>query len=81
MLDSTEARFYIIRMTLRELRYRAGLTQAELAARADCEQRTVSQIELGQVRDPRSSTLLALARVLRLRPETLFRVITETEAV
>lgn len=41
----------------------AGLTQAELAARAGLSRMTVQRIEAGDI-DPRLSTLLEMARVL-----------------
>lgn len=40
-----------------------GLTRAELAAKADFNQKTVQQLEDGQV-SPRAATLEALGRVL-----------------
>lgn len=50
-------------MTLRELRERKKLTQVEVAERGGVEQVTVSQLELGKIRDPRISTLEKLADV------------------
>lgn len=50
-------------MTLRELREKKKLSQAEVAERSGVEQTTVSQLELGKVRDPRISTLEKLATV------------------
>lgn len=54
-------------MTLRELREKKGLSQAEVAARGELEQTTISQLELGKIRDPRYSTLRKLADVYRVR--------------
>lgn len=48
-------------MTLRELREKKAMTQAAVAARVDVQQETVSQLELGKIRDPRVSTLEKLA--------------------
>ena len=46
-----------------------GWTQGELAARAGCHLRTISQIERGaQRRPPTQQTIDALARVFRLDP-------------
>jgi len=55
---------------LRDLRVRAGLTQAELADRARVSRSTVIRLEAG---DPnvRPTTLRRLARALRRRPEEL----------
>jgi transcriptional regulator with XRE-family HTH domain len=48
-------------MNLRELREANKLSQLDAADRGGIEQTTVSQLELGKVRDPRHSTLKALA--------------------
>lgn len=47
---------------LREARRRAGLTQRELAARAEVPQSTIGRIESGAI-DPRVSTLDRLLRL------------------
>ena len=67
-------------MTVRELRERTGLSQAELAAAAGCEQTTISQLELGKVRDPRYSTIAAVARALRVSVDELAAAIERTVA-
>lgn len=54
-------------MTLRELRERKKLSQAAVAERSGVEQTTVSQLELGKVRDPRISTLESLAGVYEVK--------------
>lgn len=54
-------------MTLRDLREKKTLSQAEVAQRSGVEQTTVSQLELGKVRDPRISTLEKLAAVYGVR--------------
>ena len=54
-------------MTLRELREKKKLSQAEVAERGELEQTTVSQLELGKIRDPRHSTIQKLAKVYGVR--------------
>jgi transcriptional regulator with XRE-family HTH domain len=49
---------------LKRLREAAGLTQQELAARAGLSISAVTQTEGGQKKDPRLSTVIALAKVL-----------------
>jgi class 3 adenylate cyclase len=51
---------------LRELRHAAGLTQAELAERANLSPRGLSDLERGVNRHPRRETLLALADAFQL---------------
>jgi transcriptional regulator with XRE-family HTH domain len=51
-------------MRLKRLREAAGLTQQELANRAGLSISAVTQTEGGQKKDPKLSTLVALARVL-----------------
>lgn len=65
-------------MTLRELRERKNLTQAEVAERGDVEQVTVSQLELGKIRDPRISTLEKLAGVYGVALKTVREALTES---
>lgn len=55
---------------LRELRKRSELTQEELAARAGLQPGEISRIEHGK-RDPRVSTLLRLAKALKVPPGRL----------
>jgi transcriptional regulator with XRE-family HTH domain len=74
-------------MTLRELRERKGLTQAEVVAlsRGELDQTTISQLELGKVRDPRHSTMQRLADAYSVRlqviADALVETIREVEAV
>ena len=51
-------------MRLKRLREAAGLTQQELANRAGLSISAVTQTEGGQKKDPKLSTLVALAKVL-----------------
>jgi len=67
-------------MTFRQLREQAGITQAQLAKLSGVEQTTVSQLELGKVRDPRWSTISALAIVLNASPGTVAKAIEQTAA-
>ena len=63
-------------MTFRELRERAGFNhQLDLAARSGVQQTTISQLELGKVRDPRWSTIEALADALGVAPVVVVRAI------
>jgi transcriptional regulator with XRE-family HTH domain len=65
-------------MNFRALREAAGLSQARLAQVSDVEQTTISQIELGKVRDPRWSTISALARALNTTPAIVAAAIAHT---
>jgi transcriptional regulator with XRE-family HTH domain len=65
-------------MNFRQLREHAGLTQYRLAQLSDVEQTTISQIELGKVRDPRWSTISALADALNATPGVVANAIKQT---
>lgn len=67
-------------MTLRELREKKKLSQAEVAQRGDVDQTTVSQIELGKIRDPRISTFEALADVYEVKLQVVLDAFAETIA-
>ena len=58
-------------MTLRQMRESRTLTQEQVAAETGLDQTTISQIENGRVRDPRYSTLVALASVYRVSVEEI----------
>lgn len=58
-------------LTLREARKRRRLSQEQLAAKSGVKQTNISAIERGAVRDPNSSTLLALAAALEMDPRAL----------
>ena len=49
---------------LRQLRTAAKLTQQDLAVKAGLTTSAVAQLEAGKIKDPRMSTLLALAKAL-----------------
>jgi transcriptional regulator with XRE-family HTH domain len=55
-----------VRAELLRARWRAGLTQEELATQTGLSVRTVSDIERGRVRCPRAATLRSLATALGL---------------
>jgi len=57
---------------IRELRYRRGLTQAQLAYKAGVGEKTLKRLEGGHTDTPRPETLAALAGALGVAPETLF---------
>jgi transcriptional regulator with XRE-family HTH domain len=65
-------------MTFRELLKESGLTGYRLAKLSGVEQTTISQLELGKVRDPRWSTIAALASALETAPSTVAKAIAET---
>jgi transcriptional regulator with XRE-family HTH domain len=65
-------------MRLRRLREAAGLTQQELANQAGLSISAVTQTESGQKKDPRLSTVLALARVLGVTLDELAGGLAET---
>jgi len=50
---------------LRSLRYRAGLSQEQLATRAEVSVATVSKIETGVVREPGYFTVVAILDALK----------------
>jgi transcriptional regulator with XRE-family HTH domain len=56
---------------LKKLREEAGLTQRELAERAEVSLSIVFQIEQGAKKDPRISTLVALAEALGVSVDEL----------
>jgi transcriptional regulator with XRE-family HTH domain len=62
-------------MTFRDIRVRAGFTQATLAAAADLEQTMISAIERGKVSSVRYPTMIALAKALKVPAPLLADVI------
>jgi transcriptional regulator with XRE-family HTH domain len=65
-------------MNFRQLREHCKITQYRLAQLTGVEQTTISQIELGKVRDPRYSTIAALAEGLHVTPGAVAKAIKET---
>jgi transcriptional regulator with XRE-family HTH domain len=55
---------------IREARIKKGMTQEELAEKTDISIRTIQRIENGEV-DPRSYTLMSIAKVLEIDYEEL----------
>jgi transcriptional regulator with XRE-family HTH domain len=51
-------------MSLRGMREAAGLSQEQLAARADLSQTLISQLELGKIPNPGTRTLRQIADAL-----------------
>jgi putative transcriptional regulator len=58
---------------LREARKAAGLTQVELAKKADVRQATISELENGNTRRIDFDVLDRLCRVLRVEPGDLLK--------
>ena len=65
-------------MNFRQLREAARITQYRLAQLSGVEQTTISQLELGKVRDPRWSTISALASALNTTPGMVAKAIEHT---
>jgi transcriptional regulator with XRE-family HTH domain len=59
------------RMTLRQARKRAKLTQEELEQRSGVSQTAISKIETGQVANPGWSAVVDLAKALNIDPSQL----------
>lgn len=59
------------RVTLREARHRAKLTQVELAAASGVLQTTISKLECDTAIDPNFSTVVRLAKALGIPAEQL----------
>ncbi|WP_316818030.1 helix-turn-helix domain-containing protein [Pedobacter nyackensis] len=55
---------------IKDLRFKKGITQEELAAKTDISVRTIQRIENGEV-DPRTYTLQAIAAALEVEYEVL----------
>lgn len=62
---------------LQTLRAAAGLSQQEVADRADLSLSLVTKMEQGRKADPRASTILALSGALSVRPGQLIEDLTE----
>jgi transcriptional regulator with XRE-family HTH domain len=61
---------------IRTLREASGLSQQEVADRADLSLSLVEKLEQGRKADPRASTLLALASAMSVRPGQLIEDLT-----
>ena len=57
--------------TLRELRKKQILTQAELADKAGVGRMTVGRLERGEPVEARPSTIRKLARALKVKPQEI----------
>jgi class 3 adenylate cyclase/tetratricopeptide (TPR) repeat protein/DNA-binding XRE family transcriptional regulator len=75
-LHSSESPDQLFGDILRQLRRAAGLTQAELAERANLSLRGIADLERGINRHPRRETVHALAEALELPEDTRHRFIT-----
>lgn len=65
-------------MTMRMLREGAGLTQQQVADRCGWRKQQVSQVELGQVVNPRQATLSKLAHALGVSEHAIYDAIRES---
>lgn len=59
------------RMTLRQARERAALTQEQLAAKSGVRQGVISNLETGKIRNPGLALVLRLTPYLDVAPEQL----------
>lgn len=59
------------RLTLRQARTKARMTQDQLAAAADIDQTTISAIECGRRTNPSFETVTRLAKALGIAPSQL----------
>jgi transcriptional regulator with XRE-family HTH domain len=62
---------------IRFYRMRAGITQEELARRAEIAPTSVVRLETGEVRQPRYGTLMKLAGALGVNPAEFVRLVSE----
>ena len=62
---------------IRFYRKRAGLTQQELARRAQISPTSVVRLETGEVRQPRYGTLIKLAEALQVNPAEFVRSVSD----
>ena len=65
-------------MKLRKVRTEKNMTQEQLEAASGIDQRTISKIELGLIKNPSWSIVAQLARALEVNPEELFPVESKT---
>jgi len=68
-------------MQLREARRQFGLTQTQLAKLARVDQRTISRLEAGRVKEPAYRVVIRICRVLGVDPQQIdeFRLDDEGE--
>lgn len=79
--DADENRFYIrLGRKIFGLRKMLGISQEELAGRADCSQKYISKIESGQAR-PSAVLCVRLATALNCSMDTLFTELLSEEQV
>ena len=62
---------------VRFYRKRAGITQEELARRAEIAPTSVVRLETGEVRQPRYGTLMKLAEALQVNPADFVRFVSD----
>lgn len=69
------------RITLKQAREKAGLTQDALADKSGVPQATISKIETGKLTNPRWDDVVSLAVALKVEPVRLKFGIHHSEAV
>lgn len=65
------ARVRLDDMQLKTARRRAGLTQAQLADRANVSQQTISKLEAGETVDPSYRLVMRICRALGVTPDVI----------
>ncbi len=58
-------------LSLRDVRRRRGLTQAQLETLSGVEQEHISKLELGKIARPSADTVSKLETALKVKPRTL----------
>lgn len=69
----------IIGENIKKLRERAGLSAKDLADKSEVGQSTISEIEMGKIKNPRSETLMKIAKTLNVSMDKLSEMELETE--
>ncbi|MGD8860331.1 MAG: tetratricopeptide repeat protein [Myxococcales bacterium] len=65
---------------IKDLRYRRGLTQAQLAYKAGVGEKTLKRMEAGSTATPRPETVAAVAGALGITPQELFASVDQAMA-
>lgn len=57
---------------LKHMRINKGMTQTELAQRANLSRRTINYIENGKIKNPTKATMLSIAKALDVSVQSIF---------